>query len=416
MTEFPKNFLWGAATAAYQVDGANNTQWAEWEQAHAKRLARDMPKRFPSLMQDPATAKAMTDPANYICGDGVQHAKHYEADFDMLGQLNLNAFRFGIEWARLEPEEGKWDEAAIAYYKTYIASLKQRGIEPILTLWHWTMPQWFTVKGGFEKRRNLQYFDRYVEKVAQEFGNQLQYVLTLNEPNVYTAFGYLSGEWPPSQKNPLKAWVVYCNLGQVHNRAYDLLKASAPKLQVGLPVSLSNIRPHRPRNPLNVLTAHVLGWLWNWWFLQMVRDRQDFIGVNYYFTEYRDWLGRLRNPRGPCNDLGWYMEPAGIANMLEAAWQRYRKPLLITENGLADVADKHRQWWLAETLAALQGATGNGIPVLGYLHWSLLDNFEWAYGWWPKFGLVSVDRASMKRTIRPSAKWFAKQIKQVRSL
>jgi beta-glucosidase len=149
----------------------------------------------------------------------------------------------------------------------------------------------------------------------------------------------------------------------------------------------------------------------NWWFLDRIKDSLDFIGLNYYFTEYRNWWGKTANPKSPINDLGWYMEPSGIYPLLIKLWNRYKKPIIITENGLADAKDTHRQWWLQETIQALQKALADGVDLRGYLHWSLLDNFEWAYGWWPKFGLVAVDRETMRRTLRPSAKWLAKTIK-----
>ncbi len=412
MTGFPDDFLWGASTAAYQVEGGLTTQWSEWEQANAERLARDSPKRLAWLPHQERIAASLADPQNYIFGKGVEHAERYEEDFDILQQLNLNSFRFGIEWARLEPREGEWDEAAVEHYRRYIASLKRRGVEPVLTLWHWTVPVWFAQKGAFEKRANLQYFERFVQKVMSEFGAELRSVLTLNEPNVYASFSYMTGEWPPQRKNVLLGLRVYRNLAEAHQRAYASIKCTHPDIQVGLAAQLGDVRCVNGRNPLNRAVVRAMAYAWNWWFLNRVKSSLDFVGLNYYFTEYRDWLGRIKNPKQPVSDLGWYMEPAGIECVIAATWRRYRKPILITENGLADSADEHRQWWLEETFGALQRAMGSGVQLLGYLHWSLLDNFEWAYGWWPRFGLVAVDRTTMQRTIRPSAQWFANRIRR----
>ena len=416
MSKFPKDFLWGASTAAYQVEGGLHNQWTEWENANAAKLAVETPKRFAWLPNAERLKGKWDDPQNYMSGSGVEHYERYEADFDILQKLNMNAFRFGIEWARLEPEEGKWDEAAVEHYRAYIASLKKRGIEPVLTLWHWTMPTWFTDKGAFEKRSNLRYFERYTEKVMQKFGSELNYVLTLNEPNVYASFSYATGEWPPQRKNPLLMLHVYANLARAHKRAYAVLKAANPNLQVGIAAQLGDVRPIKPTSVVSKLMVKALQYAWNWWFLNRIRKQQDFIGVNYYFTDYRDWLGRVRNPKEPLSDLGWYMEPKGIYSVLSGAWRRYHKPLLITENGLADATDSQRQWWLVETMQAMEKALTEGVELRGYLHWSLLDNFEWAYGWWPKFGLVAVDRKTMQRTIRPSAEWFAKQIQRRRNV
>ncbi len=154
--------------------------------------------------------------------------------------------------------------------------------------------------------------------------------------------------------------------------------------------------------------------MWNWWFLNRVREQLDFIGINFYSTHYISWLWKEKNPDNPHNDLGWYMEPSAIYDVLVKTADRYGLPMIITENGLADAGDKQRQWWLEQTIAAMQRALAKGVPLKGYLHWSLLDNFEWAYGWWPEFGLVHVDRKTMKRSVRSSAKWFGSEIKRIR--
>ncbi|HEX8182419.1 MAG TPA: glycoside hydrolase family 1 protein [Candidatus Saccharimonadales bacterium] len=413
--QFPENFMWGASTASHQVEGGNHNQWSVWEKQNAKRLASDAVHDLRLLPNYDALRVQLQDPNNYLSGAGVEHYSRYEADFDLLGQLNMNAFRFSIEWSRLEPTEGLWNEAEVEHYRRYITALKSRNIEPVLTLWHWTLPVWFADKGGFERSDNIHYFERYVRKVAEEFGAELRYVVTLNEPNVYTSFGYGTGTWPPARKRPLLAVRVYRNLIKSHIAAYDILKLTNPELQIGPAAQLSDSRPVQPRNPLNRIVIALQMRIWNWWFLNAVRNKLDFIGVNYYFTEYRDWMGRIKNPPGPRSDLGWYMEPSGIQDLLQSVWRRYHKPLLIIENGLADADDKQRQWWLEQTLSALNKAMLGGVPVIGYLHWSLLDNFEWAYGWWPKFGLIAVDRHTMKRTIRPSAHWLAKRIQSERS-
>jgi beta-glucosidase len=162
---------------------------------------------------------------------------------------------------------------------------------------------------------------------------------------------------------------------------------------------------------------------WNWWFYNRINKYQDFVGFNYYFSDYyrfRDYKGIKNhdlfyraNPNFPKNDLGWYMEPEGIHALIVRAWAHYKKPILITENGLADMHDVNRKWWIEETIVAIERALSEDIKVIGYLHWSLLDNFEWAYGWWPKFGLIDVDHKTMKRTIRPSAKFYAEQIEKL---
>lgn len=410
--DFPNDFLWGASTASHQVEGGTHNQWSEWELKNADELARTALKNVGWVPVWPEIEKQATDPNNYISGKGVEHYTRYREDFDIMQELGLNSFRFGIEWSRVQPTEDNWDEAAIQHYHEYIDELNHRGIEPVLTLWHWTMPTWFTDKGAFTRTSNLKYFDRYVQRMAEEFGSKVRYVLTINEPNVYTGFSYLFGEWPPQQKNYLNFLRVYWNLTRAHQRAYRILKAANPGLMVGIAAQLSYQRPLRPRNLLDRWAATLMAYGNNWWFLNRIKHFQDFIGLNYYFTNYVRGFKTV-NPKEPLNDLGWYMEPAGIKPLLVEMTKRYGKPLMVTENGLADMADAHRQWWLDETMTALQGAMTEGADLIGYLHWSLLDNFEWKYGWWPKFGLVSVDREhDMKRTIRPSAKWWARYIQE----
>lgn len=416
MQSFPKNFLWGASTASHQVEGDTHNQWSAWEKDNADRLAKSAEERLSKLPSWPTIKRQAQDPKNYISGKAVDHYNRYEEDFDILGKLNMNAFRFGIEWSRVEPKEGQWDEQAIEHYRAYIKALQARGIEPILTLWHWTMPTWFTGRGGFETKENIKYFERYVQKIAEEFAEELNYVITLNEPNVYIGFSYGVGEWPPQQRNPTLAYQVYKNLALAHNAAYGILKAEKPHLNVGIAAQLSNMKPANPTSMLNKLSIKFRRYAMNAWFLNRIKKHQDFIGLNYYFTEYCDWRWQIKNPEKPVSDLGWYMEPQAIHELLEVTWKTYGKPLLVTENGLADANDSQRKWWITETVNGLETALQNDVQLIGYLHWSLLDNFEWAYGWWPEFGLVHVDRKTMKRTIRPSAQAFAKTIAQQRDL
>lgn len=413
---FPKNFLWGASTAGHQVEGGNVDQWSVWELAQSSELAKTAHKRLGWIPGWEKIAKQATSPQNYISGTGIDHYRRYKEDFKIAKSLNLNTLRFGVEWSRVEPEEGVWDKAAWEHYRAYISEMQADGLEPILNIWHWTMPTWFTDKGEFSKQKNLKYFDRFVAKLCKELQvNKLKYVITLNEPNVYASFGYLTGEWVPNEKKPLKALWLYWNLARAHKRAYRILKQANPKLQVGVASQLANIQAKRSHNPVDRVTTSVMRYLWNWWFLNRVRRYQDFVGFNYYFTDY--FKGTKRdNPKSPVSELGWYMEPGGLYPVLINVWKRYKKPIIVTENGLADETDSKRQWWIQETMVAMERALGEGVDLRGYLHWSLLDNFEWAYGWWPKFGLIAVDREhGMKRTPRPSALWWAEELKNLKA-
>ncbi|HEX3568794.1 MAG TPA: glycoside hydrolase family 1 protein [Candidatus Saccharimonadales bacterium] len=411
MQSFPKDFFWGASTASHQVEGGTDTQWDAWERANAERLVTTAEKRLSWLPDWQGIKAQATDPANYICGNGVEHYQRYREDFQILKQLNMNAFRFSIEWARIEPREGEWDAAAIQHYHDYIAELRRLGIEPFLTLWHWTMPRWFTDKGGFERRENVRYFERYAAKIAEEFGSNVRHMIILNEPNIYTLISYGIAEWPPQRKNPLLVLRVYRHLVRAHTLAARAIKKQCPDVRVGIAMAMETSRPLSPHNPLNKIVPAAVRYLWNFWFVDRIKHHLDFVGINFYSTSYYKWYGPQANPKTPVNDLGWYMEPRGLEELLGRVHRRYGKPLFITENGAADRKDQDRTWWLQETVAAMQGAIDAGVDLRGYLHWSLLDNFEWSHGWWPEFGLVHVDRKTMQRTIRPSAQWLADQLK-----
>lgn len=415
-SEFPEGFFWGASTSSHQVEGGTYNQWTVWELENAGRLAKEAPTQLNWLPVWKSIEAKVSDPNNYVSGEGVQHFTRYKEDFDIAKGLGLNAFRFSIEWSRIEPEEGKWDQAAIDHYRNYIRELKKRGLEPFLNLWHWTNPVWFEEKGGFLKHGNIGYFLRFAATVMEEFGDELNYVLILNEPNIYAWYAYGEGRWPASKHSIFAFLRVYVNLMSAHRQAYKLLKRIAPNVQYSSAPQLVMNVPKDPNNywhKFGAWTANIGNnsvWFW------ATRGRYDFIGFNNYFKNYMKGVGiNFDNPKVPLNDMGWYMEPAAVAEVARDLHRKYPDmPLFITENGVADAGDKHRKWWIQETLKAVSTAVKDGVPIKGYFHWSLLDNFEWAEGWWPKFGLVEVDREhGYKRKLRPSAKWFAATIKKL---
>ena len=408
-----KQFFWGASTASHQVEGGTHNQWSEWEKANANRLADSAQQRLgwlPNYNDIKAQAK---NPNNYISGNAVEHYLRYKEDFALAKQLNLNALRFGIEWSRIEPKQGKWDQDAIDHYKNYITEMHRVGLEPFITLWHWTMPVWFANMGGFTKKSNIKFFERYVKKISDELLGDVNYVITINEPNVYATFSYILGNWPPQQKSLITGLRVYNNLATAHKRAYKIIKSSYPDINISAAQQIVNSKPFRKNNIIDKTMARMANYTWHWWWLNKTQKYHDFIGINFYFTDYYKGFKR-HNPKTPLNDLGWYMEPSGIVEILAQVAKRYKKkPIIITENGCPDAKDDFRQWWLEQTMQALEQAKQQNIPVKGYLHWSLVDNFEWADGWWPKFGLIEVDRKTLKRTIRPSAETWAKHLSKV---
>ena len=409
---FPKKFLWGAATSAHQVEGGNHNQWSVWELENAKSLAMQATYKLNELEIWRDIARTASNPNNYVSGRAVDHYHRYEADFDMAQKLHLNAFRFSIEWSRIEPEEGKWNGREIEHYQRYIAALRSRNIEPILTLIHFTLPTWFAKKGGFEKRSNVRFFVRYAEYVMTHIAKDVQYIITINEPEIYATQSYLQAEWPPQKQNKAVFFRVIQNQIAAHNRVAKMIHGLARGHKVSIAKNSAYYYPG-DTSLTSRMTARRMQVVQDDYFLRAVIKQCDFIGVNYYFSN-RVYGTQVHNPNEHQSDLGWDMQPDNLQFALERLHAKYKKPIIITENGLADMHDTKRKWWLAHTLMAMNKAIQNGVQLEGYLHWSLLDNFEWAYGAWPRFGLIAVDYKTMERTIRRSGKWFGTIVGKLR--
>ncbi len=410
-----KVFYWGASTASHQVEGGNYNQWTEWEKMNSIRLANEAEKKYGYLKNWKDIKVQATDPNNYISGSGVDHYNRFEEDFNLASKLNLNSLRFSIEWSRIEPKNGEWDQKEIGHYKRYILEMRKRGLEPFLNIWHTSEPIWFSEAGGFTKRKNLKYFDRFTKKIADELLDEINFVIILNEPIVYTSMSYVYGQWPPGNKNIYKAMKVLLNLIRSHKIGYKNIKSKKPSVDVGIAANITNFKTLN-NNLINKIIAKFSDYFWNKWFLNRIRKELDFIGINYYFMSYIE-KGKIDNPvtgynPEPLNDLGWHMDPASISVAIENIWEKYKKPIIVSENGLADSKDQYREWWLEQTVDALRKVKSEGTDVFGYLHWSLLDNFEWADGWCPKFGLIEVNRKDMSRTVRKSAYVYADLIRK----
>jgi beta-glucosidase len=375
---FPKRFFWGAATAAHQVEGGNHNQWSVWELENARTLAAQAPHKDEHVPVWESVKRQAMSPANYISGPATNHYARYEEDFDLLTDMHMNAYRFSIEWSRIEPKEGAWDAREIEHYRQYIAALKKRGIEPIATLFHFTLPVWFAEMGGFEYRRNVQYFVRFAEKVAEEFGASLRFIITINEPNIYVEQGYRELHFPPQTDSKWKAWRVLNNLAYAHNHVARALKRDHPRYKLSVAYYSSYFYPGDDAWLSNV-SARTMQYVHDDYFLKKVYKHCDFLGVNYYHSN-RVYGYRVHNPEEPVSDLANYMAPADIQFALERLWQKYQLPIMITENGVADQDDVHRKEWLRQTILGMQRAMKEGVKLIGYLHWSLLDNFEWGFG------------------------------------
>ncbi len=396
--EFPKGFYWAAATSSHQVEGNNHNDWSEWEKKNAKRLAeeatlrRAQGKKWPDYI-----LKNYPNPLqeeNYISGRACDHYNRFREDFDIAKSLSHNAHRFSVEWSRIEPEEGKFDEKEIEHYREVIKALRERGMEPFVTLWHWTNPIWFAKKGGWLNKDAPKYFERYANKITRSL-NFVRFWITLNEPEIYANNSYFKGVWPPQKKNLISCLRVIRNLIKAHQKSYKTIKEINPNNQIGI-----------SKHNIYFENIPFVNYFWNEYFLNKIKKHQDFIGLNYYF--HRRFP---KNENKIISDMGWEIYPEGIYHVLKGL-KKYNKPIYITENGLADARDEKRADFIKEHLRWTHKVIGEGVDVRGYFYWSLLDNFEWDSGFWPRFGLVEVDYKTMARKIRNSALEYAKICKE----
>jgi beta-glucosidase len=406
---FPQNFLWGAATASHQVEGNILNDWSVWEKQNAKRLATESASYFSRLPRWKTFEKEASDPQNYISGIACDHYRRFEEDFDIAQSLGHNAHRFSIEWSRIEPSENVFDQDAIDHYRQVLQALKKRNITPFVTLWHWTLPVWLAKKGGIVNKRFPIYFKRYSETVARALGADVTFWITLNEPDVVASHAYLKGVWPPQQKNPLTYMHALSNLVEAHKQSYTTLKELLPDAQIG--IAKHQVVFETARNTFfNRVLRKTAHYLWNCWFLNRIRNHQDFIGLNHYNRNVID-NGFSKNPNERVTDFGWEFYPESIYQAI-IELKPYNKPIYITENGIADASDTLRQEFIPRALASVHKAIADGADVRGYLYWSLLDNFEWDKGFWLRFGLIEINYATQKRTIRSSAIAYAEVCKK----
>lgn len=402
--KFPGGFLWGASTSAHQVEGGLKNNWTEWEKNNAERLAKEAKNKWQIWQQE--KFPEMFDPQNYISGKACNHYNQYEQDFDIAKELGHNAHRFSIEWSRIEPEEGKFDEKEIEHYRKVIQSLKNRNIEPFITLWHWTEPVWFQEFGGWTNKKSQKYFLRFVEKIVSELKNDVKFWIVVNEPNVGLGFGHFLGSQPPAKKGPINFLSAYFNLLAVYKKAYLEIHKIDNSAKVGFAHSFA---PYESDIiwPIGRLVVFI-GEYFSKYFVRSTVNYLDFIGCNYYLKHMISFKREIVS-MDEVNDLGWKIYPEGIYETLIQA-KKYNLPIYITENGLADADDFKRKKFIKEHLKFIYKAISEGVDVRGYFHWSLLDNFEFpeTRGFWPRFGLVEVDYKTQERKIRPSAREYAK--------
>jgi beta-glucosidase len=387
---FPPHFYWGCATSAHQIEGGLVNDWSEWEKS---------PRRLAEL------AKKQLDRQDYISGVAANSYLENNADLQCLKELGVNAYRFSVDWSRIEPAEGQFDEQALENYLDFLKKLRANKIEPFVTLWHWPLPLWLKARGGWANKTTIAAFAKFVEKTVSYLNPEVNFWLTLNEPMVYSSQSYLVGEWPPQKKNPWLLWRVINNLAAAHLEAYQVIKDIDYNNQVG--IAKHNMYFEAAGASLvNRGLKYLADWWWNFRFLDKIAGYQDFIGLNYYFHNLINYGFNQPYDYAKKSDLGWGLHPEGIYYVLKDL-QKYNLPIYITENGLADRGDQHRTWYIQEVLRATQRAIREGAKVRGYFHWSLIDNFEWSHGFAPRFGLYEVDYQNFVRTPRPAAKFYA---------
>lgn len=403
--KFPEGFLWGAATSAYQVEGGNRNDWSEWEKKNADRLTDEAKTKWQKWQQE--RFPEMFKSENYICGRACDFYNRYESDLDIAKSLGLNAFRISIEWSRIEPEEGKFDEREIEHYRKVISAIRARGMEPFVTLWHYTLPLWLAEKKGILNKKFPDYFAKYSEYVVKNLGDLCKFWITLNEPSVVISHSYIEGTRPPEKKNLWLAWLACRKMMRAHNLAYGTIKEISKNNQIGFANHIKYFEPYRKNSTLDKLVVLIVDYFGNWIFYNLSKNRNDFITLQYYFRFCLKFPGKMKVESKNLTDLGWEIFPEGIYYLLKVL-REYNLPVYITENGLADTEDKKREKFIKDHLYWIYKAVSEGADVRGYFHWSLLDNFEWDKGFWPRFGLVEVDYKTMERKIRPSAREYAK--------
>jgi beta-glucosidase len=401
MTVFPDDFLWGAATAGHQVEGGN--------------VNADL---WPLEWTD---SSSFTDQS----GDACDHYHRYREDIKILADVGLNAYRFSLEWARIEPERGFFSQAALDHYRRVIETCHELNVTPVVTLNHFTVPRWVAGIGAWASAETPKLFAAYARRIAEELGELMPWVCTLNEPNLISMLehtgilplGTGSNGPPPTAAEAISAGVggydpaLYriglmtgsCKrMAEAHRFACDAFKDASPRSKVGWTLALVDIQsvPGGEERADAARRGGQLDWL-------DVSRQDDFVGVQSYSRSLIDRDGTTSVPEGAATmQTGWETYPEALGHVVRLAAEHSGVPVLVTENGMATDDDQLRIEYTSAALKGLAECIADGVDVRGYLHWTLLDNFEWMSGYQMTFGLIAVDLATFQRTIKPSARWL----------
>jgi beta-glucosidase len=401
--EFPADFVFGSATAAHQVEGNNvHNDW--WAHEHA-----------------PDTNAL--EPSGIAC----DHYHRFAEDFRLLHSLGQRTHRLSIEWSRIEPEEGQIQRTEIDHYRSVLDALHELGIEPWVTLFHFTLPVWFVQRGGFTRAENVGLFRRFAERVAKEYGDLVQRWCTINEPTAPAELGYRFGYFPPRLTDASLAADVLCNLFRAHTAAAEALREHARRAPlVGITLAVQAVEPYRPDSAADRELAARRDAETNGVSFDALRtglfsypgrpaveipglkQSSQFVGIQYY-SRMRYGVETGGPAPADCNrqlsQMGWEVYPEGLGPLLQRA-AATGLPVYVTENGMACDDDRDRVRYIADHLAVVDQVRRAGADMRGYFYWSAMDNFEWNFGYGPKFGLIAVDRTTLTRAPRPSAYFF----------
>jgi beta-glucosidase len=409
---FPKGFYWGTATSSHQVEGNNrNNNWWPWEQV-------------PGNVKDGTTSGIATD-----------HYNRFEEDFTLSEKFGHNAHRFSIEWSRIEPEEGRWDEKEVEHYQRVVESLRKHNLTPFATLHHFTNPIWFDEMGGWTSDRAPELLGRYAGYMAKALGDAVPFWLTINEPPVLPAASYIAGVHPPAKRDMGLAMVAARNILRSLATMHNAVRGNAPhKPRIGPVINMQYVMPASDSDE-DKQAAKLMDQYWNGYWLDGLRDgvigapagsgeevpglkgAWDFVGLNYYsrgvVAAARGIMG-LRQiappPGAETSTMGWEVYPEGFYQCITRLKQ-YGIPVYITENGIGTDDDEQRQSYVVRHLHEVARAIKDGTDVRSYLHWCQQDNFEWAEGYRQKFGLFATEEGTLNRIPKPSAYMF-KEIAQ----
>lgn len=373
-------FLWGAATSAHQVEGGNVlNDWHDWELAAGSGCA---------------------EPSGSAC----DHVHRYPQDIALLADLGLNCYRFAVEWSRIEPEPGTYSRRWLDHYRAVAQCCRDHRLLPVITMHHFTNPRWLARRGGWEHPQAGERFARFCAVATERLGDLAAVAITINEPNMPALLGYEDGVFPPGKRDRRARLRVTETFIEGHRRAVEAIRDVRPELPVGLALAMAEWQAlpggEDELESVRRLREDV--------FLEATGG-DDFVGVNTY-TRHRigpeGWVG---NEAGvEVTAAGYEFRPEAIGATLRRAWEvTGRRPLIVTESGIATDDDRRRVEYIDRSIDAMRGAMADGVDVRGFIHWSALDNFEWHHGYAQRFGLIAVDRETQERTVKPSARHFA---------